>query len=69
MTNTKAVSLTEDEIMQLVEYHGRNVADNFTDRIERLGYLHKRLKSFKEPEEVKQDTAANAAVKGWGSSA
>lgn len=53
---TKAVNLTEDEIMELINFHGRNVADNLQDRVERLGYLHKRIKAFKEPE---------TEVKGW----
>lgn len=58
---TKAVNLTQDEIMQLVEHHGRNIANNFSDRVERLGYLHKRLKTFNEPEITADTDALNPA--------
>lgn len=50
---TKAVNLTEDEIMELINHHGRNVKDDMIHHIDRLGYLHKRLKTFSEPETVK----------------
>lgn len=80
---TKAVNLTEDELEEIIMHHGRNVADNFSARIERLGYLHKRLKTFNEPEITadsdainahnleteKQNTKADAVTKGWGSTA
>lgn len=64
---TKAVNLTQDEIMQLVEYHGKNVANNFSDRVERLGYLHKRLKSFNEPdtEQPKAEIATEQKGSTW----
>lgn len=68
MTNTKAVNLTEDEINVLIVSHGQklyNVAE-VDMRIERINYLNKRLKTFKEPEEAKQDATADNAVKGWG---
>jgi hypothetical protein len=70
---TKAVNLTQNEIIQLVKYHGRNVSDNFSNRVERLGYLHKRLKTFNEPDtEIKPDPQFTVdAIKpdGWGSTA
>jgi len=47
--DTKTCSLTENEIRQLIEWHG-NLFDtaNLEDRIERVTYLNKRLKAFKE---------------------
>lgn len=71
--DTKTCSITKAELEELIEWHGRNVADSFSDRIERLGYLHKRLKAFDEPEVAKAEapkplSAAPAAVaQGWGS--
>lgn len=62
---TKAVNLSEDEIMELINFHGRNVSDNLQDRVERLGYLHKRLKAFKEPEVIETIKSDNSAA-GWG---
>lgn len=61
---TKAVNLTEDEIMELINFHGRNVANNLQEHVERLGYLHRRLKSFKEPDTEIQSKPENAS--GWG---
>jgi len=73
MANTKACNLTEDEIKKLIAYHGSNIDSNtsnindetnLNERMERLNYLHKRLKSFKEVdivETVKPST-------GWGAS-
>lgn len=60
---TKACNLTKAEIMTIVENYGRNVAADFSTTIERLSYLHKRLKAFDEPEtEVK----TTATAPGWG---
>lgn len=62
---TKAVNLTEDEIKTLIQHHGYTQTDNFDERIERMNYLNKRLKAFKEPEtEIKSDSSAA----GWGAS-
>lgn len=56
---TKAVNLTEDEISQLIQWHGYNLTNGgFDDHIERVSYLNKRLKSFK----IKSDNSAA----GWG---
>lgn len=56
---TKAVNLTEAEIETLINHHGNTVAQDFSNKIERLSYLHKRLKAFKEPDtEVKSDNSA-----------
>jgi len=67
--DTKACSLTEDEIKQLISYHGYNLHENnYDEHIERINYLNRRLKSFKEPEvkteEVKTDSIP-AVKDGW----
>lgn len=60
---TKAVNLTEDEIKTLINHHGYNTSLDIDTRLERMNYLHKRLKAFKEPEtEIKSDSSAA----GWG---
>ena len=46
--DTKACSLTEDEIEQLIYHHGDNLMIDREDRIERINYLNRRLKAFKE---------------------
>jgi hypothetical protein len=55
--DTKACSLTENEIKQLIIWHGYNLNDegknglnieDMSERIERINYLNKRLKTFKE---------------------
>lgn len=58
---TKSCNLTKTEIMMIVENYGRNVAADFSTTIERLSYLHKRLKAFDEPE-----TETKSAAPGWG---
>lgn len=59
---TKAVNLSEDEIKQLLIWHGLYINAS-EDRIERINYLNRRLKSFKEPDtEVKSDNS----TAGWG---
>lgn len=64
---TKACSLTEDEIKILIGQHGLRLHhDGDYDAIERINYLNKRLKAFKEPETETQDKAATAVVSGWG---
>jgi hypothetical protein len=62
---TKAVNLTEDEIEKLIASYGMKLANTTTDHImERLNYLHKRLKAFKEVELTEVKSANTAA--GWG---
>lgn len=67
---TKSVNLTEEEISVLISYHGSHLANissvekDHSEPIERINYLHKRLKAFKEPEEVKPTAAGG----GWGNS-
>lgn len=68
---TKAVNLTEDEIMSILQYHARQIAQSgptYDEYVERINYLNKRLKAFKEPEmEVKSDPqfTADAKSEGW----
>jgi hypothetical protein len=73
--DTKACSLTENEIKILIGHHGCYLStDSQEERIERINYLNKRLKSFKEeapkPEDqpkpiTTQAEAQEAASKGW----
>jgi hypothetical protein len=73
---TKTCSITENEIKQLIIWHGYNLNDegkaglaieDMEDRIERINYLNRRLKADKK--EVKaevqpnNDQAAVGAVK------
>ena len=62
---TKACSLTVDEIEELISWHGHNVATDFADRIDRLSYLHKRLKAFSEPISAVANEVKPTA-QGWG---
>lgn len=61
---TKAVNLYETEIEELIKHHGKNIEESPDDRIDRINYLNKRLKSFKEPETEIQSKPENAS--GWG---
>lgn len=61
---TKAVNLYETEIEELIRHHGRNIEESSDDRIDRINYLNKRLKAFKEPETEVQSKSEKAA--GWG---
>lgn len=60
---TKTCSLLQVEIEELLMHHGRNIEDDTDTRVERINYLNKRLKAFKEPEE---NTPMTASVAGWG---
>lgn len=55
MMQTKACDLTEGEVKSLITYYGYNLIkeNNFDECIERINYLHKRLKSFKDDPEFK----------------
>ena len=67
MPVTKACNLTEDEIIHLIEHHGIHFrAETMADKIERVNYLHKRLKAFNDPVEEAKPAAANVNS-GWGS--
>lgn len=60
---TKTCSITENEIKQLIIWHGYNLNDEgkaglaieMEDRIERINYLNRRLKADKK--EVKAETS------------
>lgn len=72
---TKAVNLTEDEIIYLIGQAGHRLSypmANIENTIDRINYLNKRLKSFKEPEIIAETDAINSAnqqvkaAEGWG---
>lgn len=48
--DTKACNLTEEEIKFLMNKYGYE--GNIQDRMERLNYLHKRLKAFGDKDEM-----------------
>lgn len=56
---TKACNLTKVEIEELIMHHGRNLDDGTEERLERMNYLHKRLKAFSEaPENAPKEAPA-----------
>lgn len=69
---TKAVNLTEDEIKVLIKHHGFRLNVYLDEKsIDRINYLNRRLKSFKEPEITADTDALNpnnqqAKSAGWG---
>jgi len=67
---TKTCNLTEDEIQALIANHGMALNDrleNTDAHVERINYLNKRLKAFKEVEINKEPEAPSDAqtTKGW----
>lgn len=82
VVDTKACNLTEAEIVHLIAYHGYSLTETAAqingDRLERINYLHRRLKAFQEPDakpvaEAKPEagtapvtTSVQAAPNGWG---
>jgi cytochrome c553 len=83
--DTKSVALTESEIKQLISCHASTVAHalkpDYNGLIDRMNYLNKRLKAFKEVEpsplakavaaapidsQFAADAKAYAEPKGWG---
>lgn len=77
MSETKACTITEEEVTTLIMYHSHNLNEQDLDeRLERLNYLNKRLKAFREegvkpnteqpinadPNVVATDTAAKSAA-------
>lgn len=66
MTDTKAVNLTEDEIQELLRYNGMKLYKTNDMAVERINYLNKRLKAFKEIE-TKPDpqSVAYAKAPAW----
>ena len=66
MTDTKAVNLTEDEIKALVMTHaGEMDEDNLEDSLERMNYLNKRLKAFREVEVKDIEKTVTKQETGW----
>lgn len=61
---TKACSLLQVEIEELLMHHGKNIEDDTDTRVERINYLNKRLKAFKELETETKTVAEPAS--GWG---
>lgn len=74
---TKACSLTEDEIKSLISHHCRlmDMAMHNTDnagyyhQIERINYLYKRLIATKKPEAEGSSEAKQPEQTGWGNNA
>lgn len=78
---TKSCNLTETEISSIINNHCHSIikGEIVDDHIERINYLNKRLKAFKEPdkEPITADTDAlnfdnqqikspATATQGWG---
>lgn len=64
---TKACNLTEDEVKGLIDRYGFYQNTNIDEKLERMNYLHKRLKAFREPEVVTEEIKAGnvAANNAW----
>lgn len=70
MSDTKACNLTEEEIVELLHHHGQRLGHQRLNTsndisIERINYLNKRLKAFKEVELT--DVKSTNTAAGWGS--
>ena len=63
---TKACNLTENEIKELLRYHGNSLHDPREETIDRINYLNKRLKTFNEVDNKPVTTSATPSEKvGW----
>ena len=67
--DTKACNLTEDEIRTLIGGYGlclndKEEVNKEEYNMERINYLHKRLKTFKEPEKG-VPSATEPVKEGW----
>jgi hypothetical protein len=49
----------------LIDHHAENISEDISGRLDRINYLHKRLKAFNEPASEVQP--APEAAKGWAS--
>lgn len=47
---TKACNLTKEEVEELISGYGLDITEDINTAMERLSYLHKRLKAFDEVE-------------------
>jgi len=66
--DTKACSLTDNEIKELIAFHGRCLDHtDFEERIERITYLNRRFKASNKAEKAEENkTEGMPAVKaGW----
>lgn len=71
--DTKACSLTDDEIRALIKVYANELTEeNIEESLERMSYLNRRLKAEKKEVEIKpnklNETQADAignASKGW----
>ena len=61
MSDAITCSLLQVEIEELLMHHGRNIEDDTNMRVERINYLNKRLKVFKELAKTKP-----AETQEWG---
>lgn len=61
--DTKSCNLSMNEVLTLIEYHGKNIAEDVSERLDRINYLNKRLKAFDE-RKVNDDPKND---KSWGS--
>ncbi len=58
--DTKSVNLTKSEVVNLLISTGQQLGwpdANFNDLMERLNYLHKRLKAFEDKDETEAKPA------------
>jgi hypothetical protein len=62
---TKTCNLFQSEIETLIEHHAENISEDISGRLDRINYLHRRLKAFNEPASEVQP--APEAAKGWAS--
>lgn len=68
MSETKTCSLTEDEILELLQYHARQIAQSGPDYdsyIERINYLNKRLKAEKKEKSETPHEPTQKAPTTW----
>ena len=62
---TKTCSLTEEEIISLIEFHGCRMHGNRDTSIERINYLNKRLKAEKKEAVLTPEPTEQKAATGW----
>ncbi len=68
--DTKACTITEEEVYTLIHHHMNAWDDDLDMRLERLNYLNKRLKVFREEEKAEdkptiQPPPQPVAQTGW----
>ena len=63
---TKTCSITEEEIKELIRFHGMGLHDITDDAIDRINYLNKRLKADKkEPKLEPPPITEQKATASW----